>query len=157
MPQCSLQTDDVDSIDWLTSRLSGIDTTDPSLPLTRPSPRTNGKRKTYKRTLNVRGLAYNYVSPFLALAGSVLALALLLYQAGWTVKAIAGRIQDVVGKSGKASAGSLAKRGYEIADVTMSTMESVIPSEDVSASTDGSILQPLVRPRPYRHHLSILS
>jgi hypothetical protein len=155
VPQCSLQTDDVDSIDWLTSRLSGIDAADLSLPLTRPNPRTNGKRKTSRRTYNPRELAYNHVSPVLALIGSVLALALLLYQAGWTVRAIAGRIQAVLWESVEASGGTLAKRSYGTTDVTTSAMESVIPSEDVATPTDGSILQPLVRSHPSRNHPSI--
>jgi hypothetical protein len=85
----------------------------------------------------------------------VLALVLLLYQAGWTVRAIAGRIQAVAGESGKASGGSFVKRGYGIADGATSAIESVyVASEDVSTPTDGSILQPLVRSHHSTNHKS---
>lgn len=99
IPQCSLQLDDADSIAWIAHRLSGVaDVNTAVLPLTRPVMRngTSEARRSTKRRLvaTLRYYSYHYLSPVVAVIGSVLAISLLLYQAGWTVNAIRLRVLD---------------------------------------------------------------
>jgi hypothetical protein len=99
IPQCSLQLDDADSIAWIAHRLAGTgDVNTAVLPFTGPVVRN---RRTEARTSSKPGVgatlryySYYYLSPVVAVIGSVLAISLLLYQAGWTVNAIRLRVLD---------------------------------------------------------------
>lgn len=177
VPQCSLQLDDPNSIAWITDHLSGTsDMNTAVLPLTRPVVR-NGKAEARKARTStksrvaapLRYYSYYYISPALAIIGSVLAISLLLYQAGWTVNAIRLRVLDPVGDAsgpewngattrssmtrsiqalarrdgtGLLSASALSKRGLDMSSVRAG--EAVMQEQSTYQNDGGSVLQPLV-------------
>lgn len=98
MPQCELKIDDVPFLSFITSWISGVDKyqQDNSLPVARSVDRVprSASRKTSSGLLaRLRSHSYYYISPMLAVLGMFCAIALLIYQAGWTVSAISSRMQ----------------------------------------------------------------